>query len=104
MRNTVADNSPENLSDVLGRLFAARGWGRLSERTHLEQAWAKVVPPEVLGRTRVLALRRGVLEIQVSDGILLAELAGFQKRTLIGLLRDALSSQTITDIRFRRNG
>ena len=32
---------PEPLSEVLSRLFAARGWGRQQDRLRLERAWAE---------------------------------------------------------------
>ena len=32
---------PERLSEILSRLFAARGWGRQQDRLRLERAWAE---------------------------------------------------------------
>ena len=95
------DKGPTNLADVLGPLFAARGWGRKSERVRLESAWAEVAGPEVLAQTRVVALRRGVLEVEVRQGIMLQELAQFQKRTLLTALRLILTNCPITDLKFR---
>lgn len=95
-----AGGSPENLSDVLGRLFTARGWGRLSERTRLEAAWAEVTA-EWPGQTRVLGLRRGVLEVEVRTAILMQELAQFHKRKLLAGLRKKLTGQSLTDLKFR---
>ena len=95
-----SSGSPENLSDVLGRLFTARGWGRLSERTRLESAWTDV-SSEWPGQTRVLGLRRGVLEVEVRSGVLVQELAQFHKRKLLGELRKRLPGQTLTDLKFR---
>jgi predicted nucleic acid-binding Zn ribbon protein len=95
-----AGGSPENLSDVLGRLFTARGWGRLSERTRLEAAWAEVTA-EWPGQTRVLGLRRGVLEVEVRTGVLVQELAQFHKRKLLAGLRKKLTGQSLTDLKFR---
>ena len=60
---TDGNKGPENLADVLARLFTARGWGRRSERVRLEAAWAEAVGPEYLPETRVGGLRRGVLEV-----------------------------------------
>lgn len=95
-----AGGSPENLSDVIGRLFTARGWGRLSERTRLEAAWAEVTA-EWPGQTRVLGLRRGVLEVEVRTAILMQELAQFHKRKLLAGLRKKLTGQSLTDLKFR---
>jgi predicted nucleic acid-binding Zn ribbon protein len=96
----MSERGPENLGDVLGRLFTARGWGRLSERSRLEEAWAEVAA-EWPGQTRVLSLKRGVLEVEVKNGILMQELAQFHKRKLLGELRKKLSGQTLTDMKFR---
>ena len=91
---------PENLAEVLSRLFTARGWGRKSERVVLEGAWAAAVGPTHVD-TRVNALRRGVLEVEVRTGVLMQELAQFRKRTLLAALRAALPTTVITDIKFR---
>ena len=95
------DKGPTNLGDVLGPLFAARGWGRKSERVRLEGAWAEVVAADVLAQTRVVALRRGVLEIEVRQGIMLQELAQFHKRALLTALRLILTNSPLTDLKFR---
>ena len=96
------DRKPENLSDVLGKLFAARGWGRLSERLQLEEAWAGAVEPRVLALTRVVVIKRGVLEVEVSDSILLQELAGFQKRSILTKLQQRFPPNALRDLKFRK--
>jgi predicted nucleic acid-binding Zn ribbon protein len=101
MAKSAEDRGPENLADVLGRLFAARGWGRKSERLQLEQAWSEIAGVEYQAHTRVLVLRRGVLEVEVKNAVLLQELAQFQKRKLLEALRKKLPGSTITDLKFR---
>lgn len=96
----MSEKGPENLGDVLGRLFTARGWGRLSERSRLENVWVEVTA-EWPGQTRVLSLRRGVLEVEVRNGVLVQELAQFHKRKLLGELRKRLPGQTLTDLKFK---
>ncbi len=95
------DQGPELLGEILGRLFAARGWGRRQERLRLEEAWAEVIGPEQAPHTRIGSLRRGVLEVQVANAVVLHELAQFQKRRLLEALRRRLPGLTITDLRFR---
>jgi hypothetical protein len=92
---------PENLGDILGRLFAARGWGRKSERQKLEAAWAEAAGPQLLKDTRVAVVRRGVMEIEVKSSVLMQELAQFHKRKLLGRLRTLLPSTTLTDLKFK---
>jgi predicted nucleic acid-binding Zn ribbon protein len=91
----------EALADVLGKLFVARGWGRVSERAKLAAAWAVAAGETTAVATRVLGLRRGVLEVEVRSGVLLQELAQFQKRTLLKSLRQSMPHITVTDLKFR---
>ncbi len=95
------NRGPENLADILGRLFTSRGWGRKTDRLRLEGAWAEAAGPEVAAATRVLAIRRGVLEVEVKGAVLLQELAQFHKRGLLTRLRTAMPGVTLTDIKFR---
>lgn len=92
---------PEPIKEVLARLFAARGWGRRSARLQLEHAWTEAVGAEHEARTRVLGIRRGVLEVEVDDAVLLQELAHFHKRRLLARLRELLPSTTLSDVRFK---
>ena len=92
---------PEALGEILSRLFAARGWGRRQERLHIEKAWAEVVGPELEPHTRVLGLRRGVLEVEVDNAVLLQEIAHFHKRRLLEQLRCRLAGAPITNLRLR---
>lgn len=92
---------PESVADILGRLFASRGWGRRSGRLQLERAWAEAAGEEYAGDTRVASLRGGRLEVEVRDSVLMQELTQFHKRRLLGELRRLMPSQTVTDIRFR---
>lgn len=95
------NRGPENIADILGRLFAARGWGRKTDRMRLEAAWAEAVGPALLKDTRVGGIRRGVLEVEVRNAVLIQELTQFHKRGLLAKLRKSLPGQTLTDVKFR---
>jgi predicted nucleic acid-binding Zn ribbon protein len=95
------DKGPELLGEILSRLFAARGWGRRQGQLHVERAWAEVVGAPDASHTRVAGLRRGVLEVEVDNGVLLQELAHFHKRRLLAELRGRLPGTSLTDLRFR---
>jgi len=97
----VDPKGPEPLSEILSRLFAARGWGRHQERLRLENAWAEAAGPNYAAITRVVGFRRKVLEIEVKGAIPLQELSQFHKRAVLERLRQALSGVTITDLKFR---
>jgi predicted nucleic acid-binding Zn ribbon protein len=92
---------PELLGEVLSRVFAARGWGRRQDRLRLEKAWAESIGVEGAKQTRVAALRRDVLEIEVGSAVLLQELTHFHKRKLLEQIRKRLPGVTVMDLRFR---
>jgi predicted nucleic acid-binding Zn ribbon protein len=93
-------DGPEPLNEILSRLFISRGWGRRNARRQLEQAWEAAVGAEHAGCTRVIGLRRGVLEVEVNSAILIQELAQFHKRRLLERLNETYSSP-IKELRFR---
>jgi predicted nucleic acid-binding Zn ribbon protein len=99
--NTDKSRGPELLGEILSRLFTARGWGRRQDRLHLERAWTEAAGPDLAKETCALALRRGVLEVEVSNSALLQELAHFHKRRLLEGLRRRLPATPIHDLRFR---
>lgn len=92
---------PKPVADILGDLFAARGLARVRAVGELEAAWADAVGEPGRGQTRVDGLRRGILNITVAHPTLLAELASFQKPTLLAALRRSMGGTPIHDIRFR---
>ena len=97
----MSDQGPERISEILSRLFTARGWGRRQERMRLEQAWVEVAGEQIAKQTRAGAIKRGVLEIEVGNSTLLQELAGFHKRRLLEALKRKLTGVFLKDLRFR---
>ena len=95
------DKGPEKVGDVLGRLFTSRGWGRKNDRVRLEAAWAEAAGAEWAKSTRLLGLKRGVLEVEVKSAVLMSELAQYHKRGLLAKLRKLLPGVTLSDIKFR---
>jgi predicted nucleic acid-binding Zn ribbon protein len=95
------DPGPENLKEVLARMFTLRGWGRRSGRIHLENAWSRAIDEQARQRTRVLSLRRGVLEVEVNDSVLMQELSSFHRRRLLDVLKKSLPNENVKDLKFR---
>jgi hypothetical protein len=89
------------VGEIIGRLFAARGWGRQQDRLRLEEAWTETLGKAQARYTRVGGLRKGVLDIFVANAVLLQELAHYQKRRLLEQLRFRLPEVRIHDLRFR---
>jgi predicted nucleic acid-binding Zn ribbon protein len=92
---------PRPLSEILGELFTVRGYGRLSARQELEDAWNAAVGEPSCRQTRLGEVRRGVLIVTVAHSTLLEELAAFRKPALLAALRSGAPATTIHDIRFR---
>ncbi len=95
------DPDPELIKEVLSRLFTARGWGRRQGRLHLERAWCDAVGADYETNTRVLGLKRGILEIEVASAVLVQELSHYHKRRLLEALRAKLPGELIRELRFR---
>src|SRR5207302_437759 len=95
------DPGPEPMKEILSRLFTARGWGRRQARLQVERAWEESAGGKFAAQTRLVNLRRGVMEIEVNNAILLQELAHYHKRRLLEQLRKRLPNLTIADLRFR---
>ncbi len=92
---------PKALGDILGELFAARGYGRLRAATELEVAWNEAVGEPTCRQTRLGGVRRGVLNVTVNHPALLEELAAFRKPQLLAALRRDVPAAVIHDIKFR---
>jgi predicted nucleic acid-binding Zn ribbon protein len=92
---------PRALSEILGELFTARGYGRLQALGELERAWNSAVGEPHCHETRVGELRRGVLSVTVAHPTLLQELAAFRKAEILQALRASTIGTAIEDIRFR---
>lgn len=92
---------PKPLADILGELFASRGFGRLRAQKELEDAWNAAVGEPGCRQTKVGEVRRGVLNVTVAHPALLEELAAFQKSSLLAALRRNAPGTTVHDIRFR---
>jgi hypothetical protein len=98
------DPEPERIKEILARLFTARGWGRRQARLHLERAWTAIVPATYEPHTRVLGLRRGILEVEVDSAVLVQELTHYHRRRLLQALLDKLPGQAIKELRFKVGG
>jgi len=92
---------PRPLSEILGDLFAARGYGRVLAHRELQEAWDAAVGEPARRQTRLGEVRRGVLSVDVAHPALLEELAAFRKSELLAAIRAGAPGTTIHDIRFR---
>jgi predicted nucleic acid-binding Zn ribbon protein len=92
---------PKPLGEILGSLLESRGYGRLRGQAELEAAWNAAVGEPACRRTKLGALRRGVLPVTVAHPALLQELSAFRKTELLQALRRAVPDVALHDFRFR---
>lgn len=91
--------SPKRIDNVLAQLVQRRGYAQVRQAGERDQAWNEAVG-EVASATRVGALKRGTLEIQVANSLLMQELT-FRKEQLLNQLQSALPDDGIKQLRFR---
>ena len=95
---------PQHVSHALAELIALKGLARVEAHAQLQSVWAKVVGKRIASETRVLGIRRGVLQIGVSNSPLLSELSSFHKLSLLKTLQRDHPDLNVEDVRFRLKG
>jgi predicted nucleic acid-binding Zn ribbon protein len=94
-------DGPEPLKNVLAQLFATRGWGAAQSRLQLESAWRAAAGDDVAQSTHLGSLRKGTLEVLVSDSVLLHELRQFRREALLRAVQDRLGNDRVRELRFK---
>ena len=95
------DGRPQPLGDVLSRLIALRGYGRVRGQRQLADVWREAAGEKIAANTKVMGLKNGVLQIGVSNAALLSELASFHRHSLLDALRSSGRDLVIRDVKFR---
>jgi predicted nucleic acid-binding Zn ribbon protein len=91
---------PKKISDVLAQLITARGYGRVQGDAELVAMWESAVGQPLARFTRLGQVRRGVLEVTVSNSTIVQELT-FQKDRILTALQTGRSDARIRGLRFR---
>jgi predicted nucleic acid-binding Zn ribbon protein len=93
------------IGELLKKYLKHHGIDKLLRFQKIYEFWSKAVGEELAKQTRVVALRRNVLTIEVASSPLLAELAGYRKHELLESLRRCLAEakrkQYIDDLVFK---
>ena len=95
---------PRPLSDSLSEIVAFRGLARRAGETQLTEIWNEVAGKRIAKSTRVIGIKRGVLNIGVRSAPLLSELAAFQKTELLETLQRQHSDLKVRDLKFVLQG
>ncbi len=93
-------NRLQPIGDILSELMAKTGFARIQGGEELAAAWRSAAGELAARYSRVGSVKRGKLEIVVSNSTLLQELT-FRKKALIADLAGALPGHGIRDLRFR---
>lgn len=91
--------SPKRIGNVIAQVVQKRGYAQVRAAGDRDEAWTEAAG-EVALATRVGALRRGTLEVQVPNSLLMQELT-FRKEELIKKLQTALPDAGIKQLKFR---
>jgi predicted nucleic acid-binding Zn ribbon protein len=91
---------PQPIGEVLAELLARRGYGRVRAAGAIVEAWRKAAGERLAASTRATVVRRGVLEVLVSNSTLVQEI-NFDKQNLIRRLAELAPEEKIRDLRFR---
>jgi len=91
---------PKKIADVVAQLIAQRGYGRIDANEQLTDVWAAAAGEPLATYSRPGKLRRGTLEVTVTNSTIMQEFT-FQKQRILAELGRALPDAKIRDLRFR---
>jgi predicted nucleic acid-binding Zn ribbon protein len=89
------------LGDVLKQVMRRLRRMDRGKFSGLGRAWAELVGEELAKRSRVTAWREGELTVEVDSSVLMQELNGFMKQTLLEGLQGTEKGRDVARIRFR---
>ena len=92
-------SGPRKIGEIVPQLLARRGYARLLAHDEFQTVWQQA-SGSFSQFSRAGQLRRGVLEVIVSNSVVRQELT-FQKRQLLSQLSESLPQHNIRDLRFK---
>lgn len=92
--------SVQKLDEIVAQLLSQRGYGHMLVGEEIHTAWTQLVGEEMAAMSRPGKVRRGVLDIFVSNSTANQELT-FRRRELTKQLAETLPHHSITDLRLR---
>lgn len=96
--------TPQRLSHAVSDLIALRGWAQVQGQARLDQAWKAAAGASIAAATRVLGIRRSVLQVAVGNSPLLSELAAYHKSSLLAALSRECPELKLRDLKFVLKG
>ena len=89
------------LGDVLSKVIALRGIGRIRGDRQMSDVWKSVAGPEMAAGSRPTNFRNGVLQILVTSSTLLGELVSFHKATILARIKAEHPGLKVRDLKFK---
>lgn len=96
--------APERLSQAVTDLIALRGWAQVQGHARLNEAWKAAAGASIAAATRVLGIRRSVLQVAVGNSPLLSELAAYHKPSLLAAFARECPELKVRDLKFVLKG
>jgi predicted nucleic acid-binding Zn ribbon protein len=91
---------PKAIKDILAQLITARGYGRIQANADFTAAWRAAAGETFEPYTLPGRLKRGCLEVTVTNSIVIQELT-FQKDQILAALREQCPDANIRNLKFR---
>lgn len=91
---------PKKIADVMAQVITQRGYGRVEANAALEAAWREAAGEWLAQASRPGQLRRGRLEVVVTNSTTIQEL-GFEKQRILAELERLMPDVRIRELRFR---
>lgn len=92
---------PTTLKEAITELIAVRGLARVGANEELRAAWQEIAGTRISQHTRVIGVKRGVLEIGVTNPAMLSELVSFKKHELLQQYQEKYPKYKVSDLRFK---
>ena len=93
--------STQALGDLVAALMQRRAYARPLALSGLRDAWLRAAGERIASRSRVVALRDGVLTIEVSSSAQCYELEAFRARQLLAALQTDTDAPGVRRLVFR---
>jgi predicted nucleic acid-binding Zn ribbon protein len=99
-RRRVPVSQAKKVGDVVGQLLVKRGYANVQQSANLQTLWQTAAGEKYANNTKAAQIRRGVLEVVVTNSAVMQELT-FVKGKLVKALAISAAEQKITNIRFK---
>ena len=91
---------PKKIADVIAQVLTKRGYGRIQANADIGSAWALAAGETLAACSRPGKLRRGTLEVTVTNSTMIQEFT-FHKQHILAELGRIFPDAKIRDVRFR---